>query len=150
MCQTDVWNSSFDFVLVDGSLEVNSLGNGSEGEQILTDDFTVSYLDAKGESVLSATFSGYALEGDFFAMLFGDSGEFTLIGETSIEGMGNLSFSGDAASEMRCDSEYESGAFVMEGTDTVTLAFDGEKNCDGCIPWSSEGGLSGEICEDKK
>ena len=64
--------------------------------------------------------------------------------------MGRLSFSGDAASEMVCDSKCKSCSIFMNGTDTVTLAFDGDTACDGCIPWSIDGGLSGEICEDKK
>ena len=61
-----------------------------------------------------------------------------------------MTFAGDAVSEMRCDVEYDSGSIVIQGTDTVTVAFDGDTVCDGCIPWSSEGGLSGELCEDEK
>ncbi|MDG1478574.1 MAG: hypothetical protein P8R54_03240 [Myxococcota bacterium] len=47
----------------------------------------LSDLDATEAGVLSTSFSGRSVEGDFFYMLLGEAGSFTLTGEADIEGM---------------------------------------------------------------
>ena len=134
-----------------GSLDVTALGvKGAKGVELISDDFSLSYIDGAQSKFLTIAYTDYALSGAFFEMLWTEPGSFTVQGQANISDMGQLSFSGGATSEQICASEYDSGAIVLEGSDTVTLDFDGAKTCDGCTPWTSEGGLSGAICEEKK
>jgi hypothetical protein len=45
-----------------------------------------------------------------------------------------------------CTVEPESGTWTLTGTTTVTITFDGKSDCDGCMAWADDSGLTGEIC----
>ena len=133
---------------VDGTLKMTGIVDG-------VGDVYVNHMETEGyvltlvageTSVL--TYDSYSLDGEKLTeTLLGEPGTLTVAGNVEVAGLGSYAIAADYEVTRECTEEFPSGGTAtFTGSNVLTLALDGATDCDGCFPWSTDDGASGEFC----
>lgn len=131
-----------------GGLVMNGpqTGTGGDGLDALESPFTITGTVMGNE--YNIVYARHSLSG--FAGLVSGSAPWTVSGAATMDlgaSIFDFSLEGGGTYADGCPSEPGTGAITLAAADdSVTFQFDGSANCDGCIPYTTGSGVTGQVC----